>query len=123
MKIGASNLGAQSTAAPATAVTITLIISPCRWKRGITFSASELRLSCSVEATQSAPTQSCPWLSGTSFGRRVVPLVCIASATARRRTAVLAVSSGAAEKRAGAHAGESSGDAAAAANLVELSLV
>ena len=80
----ASNRGRQSTGAPASAVTSTLTISPCRWKRGITLRARAVRSSRRVERTQRAPIPMEAWVRGTTFGRRVVPLVCITSAIASR---------------------------------------
>ena len=47
-------------------------------------SESDERRSRSVEQTHTAPVASWPWVSGTTLGRRVVPLVCITSAMARR---------------------------------------
>src|SRR5665213_2593218 len=75
-----SQPGAQTTPAPAASGANTVSISPWQWNSGNTFKHRSVSVSA-MEATELyADEQILAWVSGTIFGRAVVPEVKIKSA-------------------------------------------
>src|SRR5580700_70029 len=77
-----SQPGVQTTPAPAASDVITVAIRPWPWNSGSTFRQRSASLNCSAATALKAEVQILAWVSGTIFGRDVVPDVNKSSAVA-----------------------------------------
>src|SRR5689334_17097530 len=73
--------GVQEMEAPADSEESTAAMSPCIWNSGMMLRQLSSDLSARVRAILLAEAVTFLWLSGTIFGRDVVPDVCSTSAT------------------------------------------
>ena len=80
-KLLTSHPGVQTTLAPAASEVSTLAMRPCPWNRGITFKHRSVSFSTSAAHELRADVQMLACVSGTIFGRDVVPDVRNSSAT------------------------------------------
>src|SRR5258708_17598830 len=72
-KRATSQPGVQTTPAPAASDVITVAMRPGPWNSGSTFRQRSASLSCNAATALNADVQILPWVSGTIFGRDVVP--------------------------------------------------
>ncbi len=77
----ASKPGVQNTEAPAEIGANMAAIKPWMWNSGMMLRPRSCGVKCSVSRMWRAEAQTLRWLSGTIFGREVVPEVCSTSAT------------------------------------------